>query len=157
MASKRERVMQALLELLQNHPDPPEGLNVHRNYLRPIEVDRLPAIVIYPRPADMQPSEFVERRELGAAGKERRNLAVRFECRARASHDDHAPDSATDPLFRFVVQALHAGEQLEGLLMHAPREQSSGFGAVETEDAVLAALVIEYELHYETTRGNPDD
>lgn len=156
MPSKRERILQAWKESFENHPERPPELNVHRYHLRPIEVDRLPAMVVYPRPADMQPSEIVERRELGGGGKVRRTLALRLEFRARAAFDE-PPDGAVDPYYSWAVKAVHEAEQLDGLLMNGAREQSSGFGAVETEDAVLSALVVDYELHFETTRGNPDD
>lgn len=154
--SKRERVLAAYLAALDGSAEKPEGVTVHRFPLRPLELDDLPAVAIYARPVDMNPSERVERRELGVNPQERRILTVRFEGRALAASDE-APETAVDPLFRFIVKAVHAAGGLGGELLRLPREMESGYAAVEAEAGVYSAIAVDFEIEYETTRGNPDN
>jgi hypothetical protein len=156
MTSKRERILAAYLEALTESEHRPEEATVHRFPLRPLELDQLPAVAIYARPVDMNPSERVERRELGVNPPERRILTLRCEGRAMAASNE-APETAVDPLFQFIVKAVHEAGGLNGLLLRLPREMESGYAAVEGEEGVYSAIAVDFEIEYETTRGNPDN
>jgi hypothetical protein len=154
--SKRERIFSALKEAFKNGENKPAGLAVHRNRLRPMESDQLPALVLYPRPSDFGPSERVEHRELGPDAKVRRTLQVRIEGRALSTDPKEGPELAVDPIYRYAVKTVQAAGKLDGLLIKIPKELESGYGAAESEDGVLSGVAIDFELEYQTTRGNPD-
>ena len=144
MASHRELIIEALVTALTTPPasvTKPAGLAVHRFAMRPLDVDRLPAIVVYwmdckPAKAEQVVSSVSYDRLLEYL------LTVRVECRAAGE----PADQVLDPLAQYARQVVLTDPSLGGLC-YGVREAGIQVDAVAKEK-VLGAAAVDFEFHY---------
>jgi hypothetical protein len=153
MGSIREQILTALAEALAGEAAP-EGWSVHRAAYRPIEADQLPALVLYEAPSPRGVVETVETIGIGPDAIVRRVLTVRVEIRAEVPQDT-APSAALDPGYVWAVQSIVGAGLLDGLLTEEPAEQSY-YTEAEERDRVLAAGTVDFQVEYQTRRGDPE-
>lgn len=140
MASVRERIVDAVVAAL-NAPGKPAGLTVHRSRTRPIDKDRLPAMVVYLATEDVGDH---------AAIAVMRTLRIRVECRVTGD----PPDTVLDEHVTWAVKALKADEKLGGLAVRI-NEVRTVWDAAE-RDKVYAAAATEFEIEYATAYNDPE-
>jgi len=117
-ASIREQIILAVIAALgaataatgAGLVSPPTGLTIHRERTRPVEIDSLPAILIYadddvPKPLAGQ---------VYAAPLEESELSLWIEGRAQGS-GSIPPDAALDPIMVWAALAIFADERFGGL------------------------------------------
>jgi hypothetical protein len=146
MSSIREQIMTALVAALS--AGGPAGLTVHRNRTRPIEVDSLPAIMVY---AD----DEVPKPLAGATYKApltERQLSVALECRAQGS-TSVSPDEALDPVLVWAAQTVLANEQFGGLANGV--EEGRTVWASREGDVPVASAKWSITIRYRTSRLDP--
>ena len=147
MASIREQIVIALVAAL-NAEGGPAGLTVHRERTRPIEIDSLPAIMVYndddvPKPLAAQ---------VYAAPLTERRLSVAMECRAAGS-SGISPDQALDPILVWAAEAVFADEHFGGLASSV-EEGRTVWSSKET-DTPIAAAKWNVTIKYRTARTDP--
>lgn len=125
----------------------PVGLTVHRERLRPIEKETLPAIMIYADDDSPKPLAGVKY----AAPLEERQLSLVVECRANAGTTP--PDQALDPLLVWATQIIIGNEKFAGLASGVDEERTVWLSR-EAEIA-LAAAAIHFTVKYRTARADP--
>lgn len=89
---------------------PPSGLTIHRERTRPIEVDSLPAILVY---SDDDVPKTLAGQTFGAPLTERQ-ATVSLECRAQGS-STVPPDAALDPILVWAALTIFADDRFGGL------------------------------------------
>lgn len=145
--SIREQIMTALIAALSAGGGP-AGLTVHRERTRPIEIDSLPAIMIYAD--DEKPKPL-----LGIVYKApltERQLAIGVQCRAQGS-TGVSPDQALDPVMVWALQKILANEQFGGLANGVEEERT--VWSSREGDTPVAAATIHLTIKYRTSRLDP--
>lgn len=143
MASQREQIVAALMASLTTPPSgvtKPTGLAVHRNALRPLDSDRLPALVVYSM--DCKPSRD---QSISSVSQDRLLeylLTVRIECRVTGE----PTDQLLDPLIQFARLVIFTDPSLGGLA-YAVRESGILFDGVAKE-RVFGAAAVDFELSF---------
>lgn len=152
MSSIREQIAAAVVNLLTGTgaetPPAPAGLTVHRERTRPVEQDKLPAILVYfedEEPTPLAKQEF-------KAPITKRHLGVVFEMRV-VPDSGQAPDQAVDPLYLWIMQQIAVDETLGGLAMGVT-EGPMKWTATEA-DRVFAGAALHLAIHYRTSRLDP--
>src|ERR1700686_425359 len=106
--SIREQIMIALVAALSaGGSGSPTGLTVHRERTRPIEIDSLPAIMVY---ADDDVPKTLGQQTYAAPLTERQ-FSLALECRAQGSNSV-SPDAALDPVLVWAAITVLANERL---------------------------------------------
>ncbi len=147
MASIREQIADAVIAALVD-PAGPAGLNVHRERTRPIEQDKLPAILVYFEDEEPTPLE----KQKFQAPLTQRHLGLVLEMRAVPSAGQ-APDEAIDPLYCWSVQQVMKDEKFGGLAMGVT-EGPTKWMAKEA-DVIYAGAALHLTIHYRTSRLDP--
>jgi hypothetical protein len=154
MSSIREQIAAALVTALSgdegaagNVPEP-TSLNVHRERTRPVEADKLPAILVYFE--DDEPTTLAKQRF--QAPLTERHLNVVLEMRA-VPDAGKAPDEAIDPLYLWAMQQVMSDERFSGLAMGVT-EGPMKWTAKEA-DVVVAGAALHLVIHYRTSRLDP--
>lgn len=126
----------------------PAGLTVHRERTRPIEIDSLPAIVLYAE--DEQP------KTLGGAVYRapltERQLSIGVQCRAKGAASV-SPDAALDPVLVWATKTVLANETFGGLA-NGVEEDRTVWSSREGDDPIAAATV-HFTIKYRTSRLDP--
>lgn len=144
MSSMREQLVTALVATLTTPPGTvtaPAGLTIHREAMRPVEGDRLPAVVVYwldCKPLD--PNQVIT--EVSQARLLEYVLTIRVECRASGQ----PVDQVLDPLAQFVRLVIFNDPSLGGLAIGV-REVALQLDAV-SKDRVYGALAVDFDFHY---------
>jgi|SRR5215469_3753212 len=148
-ASIREQIAVAVIAALQAAGGP-AGLTVHRERTRPIEVDSLPAILVYfeddaaPKPFDKQKfrTPFVTR-----------SVQIALQCRAQGSPPSTPPDLALDPILVWASQRMFVDETFGKLAIGA--EEGRTEWKSREGDAQIAAATLRFSIEYRTARTDP--
>lgn len=148
MAHRRELILAAITAALTNSPDKPAGVTVHRYRTRPIDADKLPAVVVYPGPGKGGVGETVLR--MDHDNNVERALSVRIE--VRESGDP--PDQILDPFLVWVTKVMRSDPTLGGLSRDI-EEQSTSIDADE-KDRVYAGAANDWLVTYATKEDNPE-
>lgn len=151
MSSIREQIAAAVVALLGAESidlGTPLNLTVHRERTRPIEKDKLPAILVYFE--DEEPTPLAKQRF--SAPLTERHLNVVLEMRT-VPDAGQAPDEAVDPLYMWAVQQILGNEKLGGLAMGVT-EGPMKWMATEA-DLVYAGAALHLVIHYRTSRLDP--
>jgi hypothetical protein len=154
VSSIREQIAAALVSVLSGTGgelgalSSPPGLNVHRERTRPIEQEKLPAILVYFE--DEEPTPLAKQRF--QAPLTERHLNVVIEMRA-VPDSGKAPDEAVDPLYLWAMQQVMGDERLSGLAMGVT-EGPMKWTAKEA-DVVIAGAALHLVVHYRTSRLDP--
>ena len=145
--SIREQIIVAIVALLEAD-GAPVGLAVHRERTRPIDNDKLPALVIYcedeePTATDKQTfrSPLVER-----------SLHVIVEARAQVIGSS-SPDQTLDPLLVWTSSQILQNETIGGLAIGAIEGRTNWIS--KEADVVVAAAIANYHIRYRTSRLDP--
>lgn len=146
MSSIREQIMVALVAALDTGG--PSGLTVHRERTRAIEVDSLPAIMIY---ADDDVPKTLGQ-QVYAAPLTERQFSLALECRAQGS-TSVSPDEALDPVLVFAAQTVLANEQFGGLASGV--EEGRTVWSSREGDAPIATAKLNFTIRYRTSRLDP--
>ena len=147
--SIREQIMVALVAALSaGGSGSPSGLTVHRERTRPIEIDSLPAIMVYadddvPKPLAGQTYK---------APLTERQLSVALECRAQGS-TSVSPDEALDPVLVWAAQTVLANEQFGGLANGV--EEGRTVWASREGNVPVASAKWSITIRYRTSRLDP--
>ena len=147
--SIREEIVAALVAALTaGGGGSPVGLTVHRERTRPIEVDSLPAIMLYfdddvPKPLGQQTYR---------APLTERQLSLALEARAAGSASV-SPDEALDPVLNWALQAIRADETFGGLANGV--EEGRTVWASKEGDTLVAAAKLSITIKYRTSRLDP--
>jgi hypothetical protein len=146
MATIREQIISAVTGALED-PGGPAGLTVHRERTRAIEVDGLPACLLYfeddePAPIGSKYKAPLTERDL--------NLAAEL----RATGDAGvSPDQALDPLIAWTLTQLFADESFGGLANGIVERKT--VWASKEGDQPLASATIHLTVKYRTSRTDP--
>jgi len=146
--SIREQIIVALVAALNVSTGKPAGLTVHRERTRPIEIDSLPAILVYadddvPKPLSQQTY---------AAPLTERQLSLAIECRAAGS-SGVSVDETLDPVLVWAAAAVRADEKFGGLA-NGVEEGRTVWSSRET-DTPVAAAKWSITIRYRTSRLDP--
>lgn len=147
--SIREQIMVALIAALSaGGAASPSGLTVHRERTRPIEIDSLPAIMVYadddvPKPLGNQ---------VYAAPLTERQFSLALECRAQGTADV-SPDAALDPVLVWAAKTTLANEKFGGLANGV--EEGRTVWSSREGDVPVAAAKLNYTIRYRTSRLDP--
>jgi hypothetical protein len=147
--SIREQIVAAVVAALSaGGGGSPAGLTVHRERTRPIEIDSLPAIMVYfdddvPKPLAQQ---------VYRAPLTERQLSLSLEARAAGS-ESVSPDEALDPVLVWAAQAIRADETFGGLANGV--EEGRTVWASKEGDTVVAAAKWGITIKYRTSRLDP--
>lgn len=148
-------IMDALHAALQAAS--PEGVAIIRNRIRPLERSGPAEVILYTSPGfGDNPPERVGGTEIGPEARDRRTRAIMVEIRKRIPYDgDLSPEAATDSLYTWAVRTICGVDRLGGLIHREPAEQSVAWDYAETDRHLYALAAVEFELTYETLRGDP--
>jgi hypothetical protein len=152
MPTIRERIICLAQGALETDPDDggpskPAGLTIHRERTRAIEVDTLPAVLLYFK--DDEPKPIGSQRE---APLTERRMVLTVESRAIGS-PTLSPDEALDPVYLWTVYRLLKNERFGGL--------ANGIEEGKTEwhskegDLALASATTYFTIRYRTSRIDP--
>jgi hypothetical protein len=148
-ASIREQIMTALVAALSaGGAGSPAGLTVHRERTRPIEIDSLPAIMVY---ADDEVPKPLAGQTYKAPLTERQ-LSVGLECRAAGS-SGVSPDEALDPVLVWAAAAVRADETFGGVTNGV--EEGRTVWASKEGTTPVAAAKWSITIRYRTSRLDP--
>lgn len=147
MPSIREQILVALAGYLAAG-SPPAGLTVHRERTRPIEIDSLPAIMLYAE--DEQPKNLGG--ETYRAPLTERQLSIGLQCRAKGSASV-SPDAALDPVLVWAIKTVMGNEAFAGLA-NGVEEDRTVWSSREGDDPIAAATV-HFTIKYRTSRLDP--
>lgn len=155
--SRKLSVLKEIAAVLDG-PGKPEGVTVHRQRDRPIWVDNLPAMVVYPAPNPNGVEEEVSwaRMSQRMGGQLGRTLNFRVELRAEVPDDEPATD-VLDEMYVWAVKALHGSDRLNGLVVAGPREQRSASQSETDGERTIARMAIEFEAEYRTRVLDPTE
>ncbi len=140
--SIREQIVDAIVALLAI-----DGVEVHRERTRPIEDEKLPALLLYFEDEEPAPigsdrrAPFVERA-----------LQVIVEARAEVI-GGQSPDQALDPLLSWTAQRLLQNETIGGLA-NGVTEGRTSWSSKESGTTLASATSI-YTIRYRTSRLDP--
>ncbi len=126
----------------------PSGLTVHRERTRPIEVDSLPAILVYAD--DDVPKPLAEQRY--KAPLTERQLSLFLECRAQGSAAV-PPDAALDPILIWAAKTIFADESFSGLASGV--EEGRTVWSSREGDVPMAAAKWSITIKFRTSRLDP--
>ena len=126
----------------------PAGLTVHRERTRPIEIDSLPAIMLYadddvPKPLGQQ---------IYAAPLTERQFSLGLECRAQGS-TSVSPDEALDPVLVWAAKTVLANEKFGGLANGV--EEGRTVWSSREGDAPVASAKLSFTIKFRTSRLDP--
>jgi hypothetical protein len=144
--SIRELLMQAIEDSL-GAEDAPAGLTVHRERTRPIEMDSLPAIMLYAE--DDQPKAIGSNYR---APQTERQLSIGLQCRAMGS-SSVTPDEALDPVIVWANLQMFSDETFGGLANGV--EEIRTVWSSREGDQPVAAATIHFTVKYRTSRLDP--
>ena len=154
--SIREQMMLAIIAALSEGSTlsgstviaPPSGLTVHRERTRPIEVDSLPAILVYTEDdvpktlgGDVYMAPLIECQ-----------ATVSLECRAQGS-GSIPPDAALDPVLVWAKLAIFADERFGGLASGV--EQGRTVWNSREGDVPIASAKWSITVKFRTSRLDP--
>jgi hypothetical protein len=145
-ASIREQIIAALMTALSTGG--PSGLTVHRERTRPIEIDSLPAVMVY---ADDDVPKTLGQ-QVYAAPLTERHLTLALECRAQGS-SGVSPDEALDPVLVFATQTVLANEKFGGLASGV--EEGRTVWSSREGDVPVASAKVSFTIRYRTSRLDP--
>jgi hypothetical protein len=157
MASIREQIIGAAVAALSvasitkrdgSVVSKPTGLTIHRERTRPIEIDSLPAIMMY---NDDDPPKPLAQQTFRAPLTEHQLLAA-LELRAQGSAGV-SPDAALDPLYVWAILALGADETFGGLASGI--EEGRTAWSSREGDVPVAAAKLSITVRYRTSRLDP--
>lgn len=129
-------------------PDSPAGLTIHRERTRPLEIDDLPAIVVYAD--DDEPKPLGQQQY--AAPLTERWFDLTLECRAQGS-GSVSVDEALDPIIVWATKTVLANERFGGLASTAVEGKTSW--SSREGDVPVAAAKLKFTIRYRTSRGDP--
>jgi hypothetical protein len=147
MSSIREQIAQEVVDLL-SAAGGPTGLSVHRERTRPIEADKLPAILVYFE--DDEPTPLMKQRFQAPLTERHLNLVLELRVIPDAVT---APDQAIDPVYLWAIAQLMTNERLDGLAMgitEGPMKWTT-----KEADRVFAGAALHMIVHYRTSRLDP--
>lgn len=148
MSSIRERIIVNRRAALDGEGKP-TGVIVHRNRIRPIERDELPAYVVYmaipPRGGQSGTTERLDH----DTGVERR-MNLRIEIRVTAE----SPDAALDEHYVHVIKAMRADPTCGGLALDC-EEVGDAVDAADLGRPV-GANAVDFEITYLTDEDDPE-
>lgn len=148
MASVRERIILAVVAA-QDAPGKPAGLTVHRRRYRPIDADKLPALVVYPVQEDPELANITP-------GDWDRTLRVRLELRAKADPESGSPaDAELDPLYVWAVKQMYADPTFGGLVKQVD-EGTTAWPDKNPLGDEYAASATDFTLEFETVATDPE-
>jgi len=148
LSSIREQIMVLLVAALNSGSSGITGLTVHRERTRPIEIDSLPAILIYadddvPKPLGGQNY---------AAPLTERQFSLALECRAQGS-SSVSPDEALDPVLMWAAKTVLANERFGDLASGA--EEGRTVWNSREGDVPVASAKLSFTIKYRTSRLDP--
>src|SRR5258708_1304909 len=147
--SIREQSMVALVAALSaGGSGSPFGLSVHRERTRPIEIDSLPAIMVY---ADDDVPKTLGQQTYAAPLTERQ-FSVVLECRAQGS-SSVSPDAALDPVLVWAAITVLANERFGGLASGVDEGRTAWNSREGTTP--LAAAKMFFTIKFRTSRLDP--
>lgn len=146
--SIREQIIVAIVAALSSGSGMPSGLTVHRERTRPIEIDSLPAIMIY---ADDDVPKTLGAQTYAAPLTER-HLSLELECRAAGS-SGVSPDAALDPILVWATLQVLADDRFGGLASGV--EEGKTAWSSKEGDTPLAAAKLSFTVRYRTSRLDP--
>jgi hypothetical protein len=146
-ASIREGIFAALIAALSGAGGP-AGLTVHRERTRPIELDSLPAIMIYAEDEQPKPLGGQSYR----APLTERQLSIAVECRALGTASV-SPDAALDPIVVWAMKTILANEAFGGLANGVEEERT--VWSSREGDLPVAAAAVHFTIKYRTSRLDP--
>lgn len=147
--SIREQIMVLLMAALNaGGAGSPAGLTVHRERTRPIEIDSLPAILVYadddvPKPLGQQ---------IYAAPLTERQFSLALECRAQGT-SSISPDAALDPILVWAAITVLSNERFGGLASGV--EEGRTVWSSREGDVAVAAAKLSFTIKYRTSRLDP--
>lgn len=154
-ASIREQVLIAIVTALgastarsSNPVSPPAGLTVHRERTRAIEVDSLPAILVYADDGVPKPLAG----QVYASPLTEHELTVALECRAQGS-SAVSPDAALDPVLVWAALAIFADERFGGLASGV--EEGRTVWNSHEGDVPIASAKYSITVRFRTSRLDP--
>jgi len=147
--SIREQIMVALVAALSaGGTGSPSGLTVHRERTRPLEIDSLPAIMVY---ADDDVPKTLGQ-QVYAAPLTERHFSLALECRAQGS-SSVSPDVALDPVLVWAAQTVLANERFGGLASGV--EEGRTVWSSREGDVPVASAKLNFTIRYRTSRLDP--
>lgn len=148
MSSIREQIIVAAVAALSaGGIGSPPSLTVHRERTRPIEIDSLPAIMVYAE--DDAPKTLNQQ---SYAPLTEKFLVLQLELRAAGS-PGVSPDAALDPLYVWAMKALGADERFGGLANGL--EEGKTVWSSREGDTPIAAAKLSITVRYRTSRLDP--
>lgn len=145
--SIREQIVVALVAAL-NGTSGITGLTIHRERTRPIEIDSLPAIMVY---ADDDVPKTLGQ-QVYAAPLTERQLTLAIECRAQGT-SSVSPDEALDPVLVFAAKTVLANERFGGLASGV--EEGKTVWSSREGDVPVASAKLSFTIRYRTSRLDP--
>jgi hypothetical protein len=147
--SIREQIMVLLVAALNaGGAGSPVGLTVHRERTRPIEIDSLPAILIY---ADDDVPKTLGQ-QVYAAPLTERQFSLALECRAQGT-TGISPDEALDPVLVWAAKTVLANERFTGLASGV--EEGRTVWSSREGDVPVASAKLSFTIRYRTSRLDP--
>jgi hypothetical protein len=145
--SFREQIMTALAAALAVGGGP-AGLTVHRERTRAIEIDSLPAIMIYAE--DDQPKPLAAQNY--RAPTTERQLSIGLQCRAEGSSTSSV-DQVLDPIIVWANQQIFLDETFGGLANGVEEDRTVWMS--KEGDKPIAAATVHFTIKYRTSRLDP--
>jgi hypothetical protein len=127
----------------------PAGLTVHRERTRPIEIDSLPAILVYAEDAP-KPKPWGEQNY--RAPLVERQVLLRLECRAEGTSST-AVDVALDPITVWATQQMLKDVSFGGLANEVVEENTAWQS--REGDLPIASCAIHFTVKFRTSRLDP--
>jgi hypothetical protein len=146
--SIREQIMVLLVAALNSGLSGITGLTVHRERTRPIEIDSLPAIMVY---ADDDVPKTLGQ-QVYAAPLTERQFSLALECRAQGS-SSVSPDAALDPVLVWAAMTVLANERFGGLASGV--EEGRTVWSSREGDVPVASAKLNFTIKYRTSRLDP--
>lgn len=152
MSTIREQIVAAAIAVLTTDPGDggptkPSGLNIHRERTRAIEVDTLPAVLVYFE--DDEPKPIGSQRE---APLTERSMVLAAESRAAGS-PTVGPDEALDPVYLWTVYRLLKNERFGGLANGIEEGKTKWYS--KEGNVALASATTYFRIRYRTSRTDP--
>jgi hypothetical protein len=157
VSSIREQIVLALVAVLGsatlNHSDgseesKPAGLTIHRERTRPIEIDSLPAILVY---CDDDPPKPIAQ-QIYRSPLTEHQLTISLELRAQGALNV-PPDAALDPLYVWAMLAVGSDVSFGGLASEV--EEGKTAWSSREGDVPVASATLRITIRYRTSRLDP--
>jgi hypothetical protein len=148
VSSIREQIVVALIAALNAGAGSVTGLTIHRERTRPIEIDSLPAILVYAD--DDVPQTLAS--QTYASPLTVRQLSLAMECRAQGT-SSISPDEALDPVLVYAAKTVLASERFGGLASGV--EEGKTVWASREGDVPVASARLNFTVRYRTSRLDP--